>query len=575
MPQQPLKPKLEITFVPPSTPNNTLSVPGLANPGAADFNSAGTGPSLGGNLSTGGATTTPAAASEFTPSQTNVGGNLSVPGVTTQTDTGSFVIKQTPQTTSTTNKSSSSKSSSSNKSNKQREIECPVCGGGKKKIITNNTAKPVTSSQSSNRFCGSVPLQKISDFLGSIGNLIKSIFSSERTKTVQSIFEGGKCPECGNKNVIPDPTDRSKQEQAAATKAEQLQQKITETEAKLGPPGGNDYKLITGDRVLEVGLGYNDTPSYTVLKDQGRAIGGGKVEKDGVVTTYEKVNAVVGTNPLSTPGGKYVIKCSNSFKVRAGAQGIELNTEGPLIIKAGQTQFVGPEISIGSSTGQVVIEGNNLSLGGKNVVLNAGTEGNGQISFNGTVYATGNFTAQGGAHFDGDVSCNSMTMPGKVNRSQVSSQDTQVTGAAVWQNEAATQALKNFLRVRQIRLNDLVGGIGATEREKQNTAAEQKDLLKKSLPVDSQPCGYAIVNGAPCPVFLFPHHHTLDDMVHAHDSLGPYIQLTPDSQTMRQTVAGPKMLAAPAPANLDNTSALDSLFTTLRGLPIVKQIVSN
>jgi hypothetical protein len=140
MPQQPLKPKLEITFVPPSTPNNTLSVPGLANPGAADFNSAGTGPSLGGNLSTGGATTTPAAASEFTPSQTNVGGNLSVPGVTTQTDTGSFVIKQTPQTTSTTNKSSSSKSSSSNKSNKQREIECPVCGGGKKKIITNNTA---------------------------------------------------------------------------------------------------------------------------------------------------------------------------------------------------------------------------------------------------------------------------------------------------------------------------------------------------------------------------------------------------------------------------------------------------
>jgi hypothetical protein len=460
------------------------------------------------------------------------------------------------------------------KSQKQREIDCPVCGGGKKKVITNDVKKPAKSAQGSNRFCGSIPLQKISDALGSIGNLLKSITSSDRTKSVQSLFEGGKCPECGNKNKIKDPTDRSKQQDAAAAEAEKLQQEIIEAEANLGPPGGNDYKLIVGDRVLEVGLGYNDTPSYTVLENQGRAIGGGKVEKDGTVTTYEKVNTVVGTNPLSTPGGKYCIKCSNSFKVRAGAQGIELNTEGPLIIKAGQTQFTGPEITIGSKTGQVAIEGNNLSLAGKNVVLNAGAEGNGQISFNGTVFATGNIVAQGGAHIEGDVSCNSMTMPSKVSRSQVSSQDTQVTGAAVWQSEAAAQALKNFLRVRQIRLNDLIGGMGATEREKQNTAAEQKDLLKKSLPVDAQPCGYAIVGGSPAPVFLYPHHHTLDDMVHAHDSVGPNIQLAPDSQTMRQSIASSKTLPAPAPANISVTSIQDSVLTFLRSIGVVKQTIN-
>jgi hypothetical protein len=457
---------------------------------------------------------------------------------------------------------------------KQREIDCPVCGGGKKKQMVSNVPKPTKSAQSTERFTGSIPLQRISDALGSIGNFLKSITSSDRTKSVQSLFEGGKCPKCNNKNKIKDPTDRTKQIEAAAKETEAIQQEVLEAEAKMGPPGGNDYKLIVGDRVVEVGLGYNDTPSYTVLENEGLALGGGKVEKDGMVADYEKVNVVVGTNPLATPGGKYVIKCANSFKVRAGCQGIELNTEGPLIIKAGQTQFIGPEITIGSTAGQVAIEGNNLSLAGKNVVINAGAEGNGQVSFNGTVFATGNFTAQGGAHFEGDVSCNSMTMPGKVNRSQISSQDTQVTGAAVWQNEAASQALKDFLRTQQMRIGDIKSGTGISERNKKNVAADQKELLKKALPIDPQPCGYAIVGAAPVPVFLYPHHHTLADFMHAHDSIGPNINIAPDSQTMRQSVASSKTLPAPAPANLSNGGVLDSILTTLANLPIVKQVIN-
>lgn len=457
---------------------------------------------------------------------------------------------------------------------KQRKIDCPVCGGGKKKQMVSNVPKPTKSAQSTERFTGSIPLQKISDALGSIGNFLKSITSSDRTKSVQSLFEGGKCPKCGNKNKIKDPTDRSKQIEAASKEAEAVQKEIQEAEAQMGPPGGNDYKLIVGDRVVEVGLGYNDTPSYTVLENEGLALGGGKVEKDATVADYEKVNVVVGTNPLGTPGGKYVIKCANSFKVRAGAQGIELNTEGPLIIKAGITQLTGPEVTIGTTAGQVAIEGNNLSLAGKNVVINAGAEGNGQVSFNGTVFATGNIVAQGGAHIEGDVSCNSMTMPGKVNRSQISSQDTQVTGAAVWQNEAASQALKDFLRTQQMRIGDIKSATGASERNRKNVAADQKELLKKTLPIDPQPCGYAIVAGAPAPVFLYPHHHTLADFMHAHDSVGPNINIAPDSQTMRQSVASSKTLPAPSPANLSNGSILDSILTTLANLPIVKQVIN-
>lgn len=451
---------------------------------------------------------------------------------------------------------------------KQREIDCPVCGAGKRKQMTNDVPKPAQSDAANSRF-RSTALKKISAAIGDVAKLLKLGNSSERTKTTQSIL--GKCPRCGNKNKIKDPTDRSKQQEAAAKKAEALQEQILQTEAEMGPPGGNDLKIVVGDKHLEVGLGYNDTPSYTVLENQGLAMGGGKITKDGMVADYEKVNAVVGTNPLSTSGGKYSIKCANSFKVRAGSQGIELNTEGPLIIKAGQTQFVGPEITIGSSKGQVAIEGNNLSLGGKNVVINAGADSNGQISFNGSVFATGNFNAQGGAHFEGDVSCNSMTMPGKSSKSQISSQDTQVTGAAVWQQEAATQALKNFVRVRQ--LQNTPDGRNLTNRDKENTAAEQKDLLKKSLPIEGQPCGYALVNGVPNPVFLYPHHHTLDDMVHDHD-LGPQpnIQVVPDSQTLRQ-MNGSKTLAAPAPCKIETSNIVQQIFYYLKTKVTGKQTV--
>jgi hypothetical protein len=165
-------------------------------------------------------------------------------------------------------------------------------------------------------------------------------------------------------------------------------------------------------------------------------------------------------------------------------------------------------------------------------------------------------------------------MPGKVNRSQISSQDTQVTGAAVWQNEAASQALKDFLRTQQMRIGDIKSGTGISERNKKNVAADQKELLKKALPIDPQPCGYAIVGAAPVPVFLYPHHHSLADFMHAHDSIGPNINIAPDSQTMRQSVASSKTLPAPAPANLSNGGVLDSILTTLANLPIVKQIIT-
>ena len=405
--------------------------------------------------------------------------------------------------------------------------------------------------------------------------------SSNRLVTKRSLYDDGKCPRCNNTGFIEDKTDQSQQIQAASQKAQQLQKEITQLEADLGGagPGGNRHTLVVGDDMLEVGLGYNDSPSYKIVKDGSADPAGAQITQKGTVKTVASTNAVVGTNPLATPGGHYIIKCSNKFTVRAGAQGIELNTEGPLIIRAGQTQLIGPEVTVGSAVGRVTIEGKSTSIGGDYISLNPGTGGKGQVSCTGTFTTVGNMIAQGGAHFEGDVSCISMTMPGKVERSKHASQDIQTTGAAIWQNEAAQQALQDFVRTRTIRAQDPAGLVLAP-REQQNIAADQKSLLRRASPLEPVPTGLIQIgqcvvdstthaNLVPIPIFNFPHHHTLGDMIHAHDSTVPNIKLTTGCKAVRGT-AKQKELPAPVMANTSDPSS--NIFT--QAFQLIQSVVA-
>jgi hypothetical protein len=178
--------------------------------------------------------------------------------------------------------------------------------------------------------------------------------------------------------------------------------------------------------------------------------------------------------------------------------------------------------------------------------------------------------AQGGAHFEGDVSCISMTMPGKVERSKHASQDIQTSGAAIWQTEAAQQALQDFVRTRTIRAQD-PAGLALAPREQQNIAADQKNLLKKALPIEPVPTGIiqigqCIVTGpggtstnpAPIPIYNYPHHHTLGDMIHAHDSTVPNIKLTTGCKAVRGTA---KAKEAPAPVMANTSDPGSNIFT--------------
>lgn len=390
----------------------------------------------------------------------------------------------------------------------------------------------------------------------------KQSLSVNRKVTKRSLYDNGQCPRCNNTGFVIDKTDQTQQIQAASQKAQQLQEEIIQLEADLGGagPGGNRHTLVVGDDMLEVGLGYNDSSSYKIVEGGSADPAGATITQKGVVREIASTNAVIGTNPLATPGGHYIIKCSNKFTVRAGAQGIELNTEGPLTIRAGQTQLIGPEVTIGSSVGRVVIEGKSTSIGGDYISLNPGTNGRGQVSCTGTFTTVGNIIAQGGAHIEGDLSCISMTMPGRVDRTKPSSQDTQTTGAAVWQAEAASQALLDFVRKVAIQAADPLG-VPISPRGQQNIAADQKNLLKKTLPIEPVPTGlvFGVQPGTGVlPIYNFPHHHTLSDMVHTHDITVPNIKITTDDKTVRATA---KQKEAPAPVMADVSDPGANIFT--------------
>ena len=447
---------------------------------------------------------------------------------------------------------------------KKRTVPCPDCTGEQYVNLFQKATKD---------------LQGLFGSLGGAARLIlfdqnAAAQSSKRKKNKETLFKNG-CPTCEGKRTIEDTTDQTQQFEDAKKEAEALQEEIIQLEAELGGagPGGNRHTLVVGDDMLEVGLGYNDSQSYQVIENGSLTPGGAQIEEEAVMRVSAKTNAVVGTNPLAIPGGHYTIKCGNKFTVRAGAQGIELNTEGPLIIKAGQTQLVGPEVTIGSAVGQVLIEGKSTSIGGDSISINPGLGGNGQITMNGTVHAVGNVVAQGGAHFEGDVSCISMTMPGKTDRSKHASQDIQTTGAAVWQAEASSQALKDFIRTRTIRAQD-PAGLALSPREQQNIAADMKNLMKKSLPVEPVPTGYCTVIGGSSsgihPIFNFPHHHTLGDMVHAHDTKVPNIKITDGCKSVRATAAG-KVSRAPVMANTSDPGS--NIFS--QAFQALQSIVAN
>ena len=441
------------------------------------------------------------------------------------------------------------------------QIPCPTC-----KTATGADKK--TFLQQKNEKAESLDIQHLipyafTQFLIPLGAVAKAL-GINRTASVQTV--SGKCVTCGNKGTVQNKLDRSKQIAAAQQSIASAKDSLLKKEAMLGPLGGNRHTFVLGDDMLEVGHGVNDSKSYTTVKDGEYVPAGGSVKQKGTIgTEAQKSNGTVGANALSTPGGHYIIKCSNKFTVYTGAQGIDFVSHGPITFNGGIMRFIGPQISIGTSAGTTAIEGQHLQLAGKSISMSPDPSGTGQVHVQGTLATSGNIIAAGGAHIEGDLSFISATCPVKRERTKFSSSSDQVTGPAQWQAQALTNGLKDYIRKITVQALDPSGPL-ISVRGIANILHDTLSLTKKALPIDPIPTGYVI--GMPgtvtLPVFSYPHHHTIPDGLHSHGYDAPNIRTMDDDQAVRN--ASGVQCNSPVPQSANTGSTLKDLLNGVQAM---------
>jgi hypothetical protein len=441
-------------------------------------------------------------------------------------------------------------------------IPCPTCDGGKKKTLENKAGKKYIDLTA---FFPRAPLA-IRSVVGGIDDFINGTIHAV---DVTSLFKKGKCPTCEGKNKVKDSSGQSGiNAKKAAQHLDSKKDEIMKHEANAGAPSGcgNRYSIIAGHDCLEVGLGMNNATSYRVDPEGTQAPGyhGTDVAQ---VTVNKKSPAVYGTNPPSTPGGHYVIKCSNKFTAFSGAQGIELVTHGPVNIAGGITKITGPEVTIGSQSGPVTVSGHHLQLTGKTLALNA-TDGDSQVVVQGTLGVASNMVVGGGAHVEGDLSFISASAPSTIKRTKFSGPPDMNSGMAAWGGiavKAISKHIENMQRDVAIWATDPSLSL-ASPKGQQKLNDHMKHLSYLCNPYEQEPTGWIIpgttwsvlIDGypatieavGPCDLNNFPHQHQLPDMFHTHEFEAPNIKLLDDAKSVRENSSAKKE-KIPATANPD------------------------
>jgi len=436
----------------------------------------------------------------------------------------------------------------------KRKITCPFCQGD---VLVKRSGKPFSSVTAwLQRSPALRILTPIFELLGSVVELLPV--------NKQAIIK--ECPSCKNKRELEDPSDdRAKYAQAAAI-AEAKAPEIQELEARLSPPGGNRYTIIQGSDLLEVGLGMNDAPSYRVDKCASRRNWGINADVNNIDTQKgglqlpkgAEANHVQGLNTPASPGGHYVIKCSNKFSLVTGAQGVDIVTSGPVNISGGITQITGPEVSVGTSTGRLLLEGETVNIAGKSVEV---APSDGHLFVKGTTSMSGNMIVGGHAHAE-SASIVKLETTGRNEASKQSSASNIYGGPAFWGGivpEGVAAALKELLSFTISNAND---------PEKIKTLVSPRtglgladcvtNLLYVLRPIELVPTGICITAVGPGIVFNFPHIHALPDGVHTHETRIPDIKCDADSAAeLRKSVSG---VDGPAPLMRSSGKLLEKLW---------------
>ncbi len=219
----------------------------------------------------------------------------------------------------------------------------------------------------------------------------------------------------------------------------ELQKELLEIEKECGqnkhPDSGANITTTAKDKIEVVGLTFNDLES--IRKDPlGKLVPSGvKIDPSGksVYTQYAPTTLVekVSVDPML--GGKYLITANDELKILAGANGIDIKTNGNLEQYSSTVVQTTEDYQL-TSTGGLNLKAEHIDLSADiisirpnktvrqfedeagNIVdlpLNAKneTERDGQLLVDGNLGVTGNVIVKGGQHIEGNLTFHSMVCP--------------------------------------------------------------------------------------------------------------------------------------------------------------------
>lgn len=475
-------------------------------------------------------------------------------------------VGQLPAQDQTTSVNSATGGTPGSPASGTRELTCPNCGG---QILSKTGGRLM--------FYINMWLQRFPDIAVAIGVILN--YLKERAPISKTVALNV-CGACQNKRTLKDPSDDSAKYAQSASIAQGLAPAIEQEEAKLQPPGGNRYTVIAGHDLLEVGLGINDAPSYRVDRDcairnwglatstkssttgSGFQTGEANSRYSYISSKGAKANHVQGLNPPASPGGHYIIKCSNKFSVVTGCQGIDITTGGPVTIDGGITRITGPEVTIGTQTGRLLLEGETINMGAKSIEM---APSDGHVYTRGTMSCSGNLIVGGHSHLE-SASVVKLATVGKNDNSKIAASSNVYGGPAFWGGPiyegiyAALRELLAFVTVNTLHPVHLKEVGPLSFRFPQTLIDNALNIAYVLRPIEFLPTGICIVAYGSSTgihfIWNFPHIHAMPDQPHTHGMRVPDIDY--DSETSQQ-LRGIHAAGAdgPAPLHKKSTSLID------------------
>lgn len=444
----------------------------------------------------------------------------------------------------------------SSSSTGQREITCPNCDGSMILTIAGRVYSSIAGW-----------LQRTFGLRIKIPTALLE-YVKERTPISKDAIFKGNCPVCNGTKKIKDPSDDTRKYDQAAQIAQGEAKPIEQNEAKLGM-GGNRATFIQKNEYKKVGLVMNNAPTTRVDPDASMRLWGISTTDADPATTFGAFrgatkNHVQGLNPPASPGGQYIIECTNKFCVITGALGVDIKTHGPITISGGITKIIGPEVTVGTSAGTLTLEGDVVNLKGKSVEI-ATTDGHAVIRNSLSVGA--NITCGGNTHMEKCSFVKAQTV-GKNEMSKVGSPSNIYGGPAFWGGpaiEGLTAAIKEYLAFVLINTsNPEQQKLITSPRYALNIADNVQNIAYMAKPRELIQTGVAVLVGIPgvpaggleLPVYNYPHIHAIPDQIHCHDTRIPDIKCDADKAAeVRSAVAGNE---GPAPLAVFSRNVVDA-----------------